>query len=248
MSESDQHRAQRIDIQVDGDPDTPDTREAVPADEVLYGQDPSDQVTEPATPAPDEAEPADSDESAMEEDVPVRNFMDEMREGNGEYDDEYVDMPSYDELVTENAKLSRQLANVIRQYDALKSDWESYRKRSQAELERNKKLASERVARQIIPVIDDLWRSIDHIRGMGDELSPLASGNEAIANRIVMALSREGIEVISPLGEPFDVNRHQAIAMQPVEGEEPGMVFHVYQDGYAIGDRVIRPASVGVTQ
>ena len=176
--------------------------------------------------------------------------MDEMYENADEEDedDSYVDLPSYDELVTENAKLNRQLANVIRQYDALKNDWENYRKRSQAELERSKKLASERVATQIIPVIDDLQRSIDHIRSMGDEMSPLASGNEAIANRIVMALSREGIEVISPLGEPFDVNRHQAIAIKPIEGKKPGIVFHVYQDGYAIGDRVIRPASVGVTQ
>ena len=187
----------------------------------------------------------DEDEEAPAE----RSFMEEMFENDGEYDDdEYVDMPSYDALLKENAKLNRQLASVIAQYERLKKDWDNYRKRTKAEEERHKRLASERVARQIIPVIDDLWRSIDHIQTMGEDMNPIASGNEAIANRIIDALSREGIEIISPLGEPFDVNRHQAIAMQAVEGEQPGIVFRVYQDGYAIGDRVIRPASVGVTQ
>lgn len=198
----------------------------------------------------DDTEVKQTEEPQPADDEPVnsRSFMDEMYENDGEFSDEYVDMPSYDDLVAENAKLRRQLTNVIAQYENLKQDWNKYRKRAKLEMERNKNLASERVATQIIPVIDDLNRSIEHLHTMGEELIPVANGNVAIANRIIAALAKEGIEVISPLGEPFDANRHQAIAIQEVEGKRPGIVFHVYQDGYAIGNRVIRPASVGVTK
>ena len=232
------------------DRDMSNKKKTVMTDEVLYDraedtnrvQDPSDNDST------HEPEEDDAFSNMPPDEMPHRNFMDEMAEADDGYDDEYVDMPSYDDLLEENAKLNRQLSSVIAQYENMKRDWDNYRKRAKVEAERAKTLASERVATQIIPVIDDLWRSIDHIRTMGDEMAPIANGNEAIANRIIAALSKEGIEVISPLGEPFDANRHQAIALQAVEGKAPGVVFHVYQDGYAIGDRVIRPASVGVTQ
>lgn len=169
-------------------------------------------------------------------------------EGDGFDDDEFVDMPSYDELLEENERLRAQVRTVVTQYNKLKQDWASFRRRAEAEAERAQNLASERVATQIIPVIDDIRRSIDHLHTMGDEFQPLADGNEAIAARIVAALDREGIEVIVPDGEPFDANRHQAIDLSHVEGMEHGIVYKTYQEGYAIGDRVIRPAVVGVTK
>lgn len=241
--------------QYDDVPMSTDNKSAVQVDEVIYERNPKesndghvDDVTDTGHVAQDADAPNRQDET-QEEPAPDRSFMDEMFENEGDFDgDDYVDMPSYDELLEENAKLQRQLASVIAQYENLKNDWSNYRKRAKLEIERGKDLASERVATQVIPVIDDLYRSIEHIRTMGEDLIPLANGNEAIANRIIAALSKEGIEVISPLGEPFDVNRHQAIAMEEIEGKKPGIVFRVYQDGYAIGDRVIRPASVGVTK
>lgn len=234
---------------------SPNKKSAIPVDEVIYDRN-SDEadadMNQDGMATEDKQHEDDVVEEqggSQEEPVANRRFMDEMFDNDAEFNDEdYVDMPSYDELAAENAKLKRQLASVINQYEKLKGDWASYRNRTKQEIERAKDLASERVATQIIPVIDDLNRSIEHIRTMGDEMIPLANGNEAISNRIIAALAKEGIEVISPLGEQFDVNRHQAIAMQEVEGKKPGIVFHVYQDGYAIGDRVIRPASVGVTK
>lgn len=235
---------------------------AVPIDEVIYSREQQGDLPEDAdadgvgakTP---ETDPREQDNEAptegFDEPIPMpsaqeRSFMEEMGRGDWEDDDEYVDMPTYDEVVAENAKLNRQLASVISQYEALKKDWESYRQRSKDEVERSKKLASERVATQIIPVVDDIWRSVAHMRGMGEAFVPLANGNAAIAKRIVAALAKEGVEVISPLGEPFDMNRHQAIAMEEAEGYEPNTVFRVYQYGYAIGDRIVRPAMVGVAK
>jgi molecular chaperone GrpE len=62
----------------------------------------------------------------------------------------------------------------------------------------------------------------------------------------VAALQRVGIERYSPQGEPFDPTRHEALAQQPVEGAQPGTIVEVYQQGYLLGEVVIRPARVVV--
>ncbi len=61
---------------------------------------------------------------------------------------------------------------------------------------------------------------------------------------LAAALARVGIEAFAPLGEPFDPNIHEAMAQQPVEGAAPGTVAEVYQNGYRMGDTIIRPARV----
>ena len=189
--------------------------------------------------------PAGEDETRQA--VPIDDDRDDADDADIP-DDEFEDMPSYDELLEENERLRAQVRNVVAQYNQLKDDWANFRRRAETEAERTKDLASERVATQIIPVIDDIRRSISHLRSMSDEFQPLADGNEAIASRIVAALGREGIEVIVPDGEPFDANRHQAIDLAHVDDMEPGLVYKTYQEGYAIGERVIRPAVVGVTK
>lgn len=198
-----------------------------------------------------EAENEFDDGEFEDDDLPSgtgRSFVDEMaEEGSAAYDD-YDDMMTYEELASQNDRLMRQLEHTIEQYERLKEEWAKYRKRTAAELERYKALASERVATQIIPVIDDIQRSIEHIRMMDESMIPIADGNEAIANRIIAALEKEGVSVIDPEGEPFDATRHQAIELSKQEGMQAGMVYRTYQNGYAIGDRVIRPAMVGVTK
>ena len=63
---------------------------------------------------------------------------------------------------------------------------------------------------------------------------------------MVAALKRAGIERYSPEGERFDPQFHEAVAQQPVEGAEPGVVVEVFQRGYRMGDSVVRPARVVV--
>ena len=177
-------------------------------------------------------------------------------------DDRYVDL-SYgdlaakceeqgirlDRLLSQNVRLSRQVESAVGQYKRLQEEWGAYRRRMKGEEERAKALASERIAQRIIPVIDDIYRSVAHMRSAGgEEMEAIADGNEAIAARMVDALGKEGIVVIRPVGEPFDETRHQAIALVDADGQGSGTVAQVFQDGYAIGDRVIRPAMVSVTK
>ena len=84
---------------------------------------------------------------------------------------------------------------------------------------------------------------------MNDEVngaSTLVSGIKLVHAEVLAALSRLGIEPFEPEGEPFDPQRQEAVAQQPVEGAQPGTIVEVDQRGYRLGDTVIWPARVVV--
>jgi molecular chaperone GrpE len=132
-----------------------------------------------------------------------------------------------------------------------KADFENYRKRAA----RDAAVAQERgvlkLARELLPAIDNLDRALDAAESVeataaDDGAQALVSGIKLVHGDLIAALTRAGIERFSPEGEPFDPQRHEAVAQQPVEGAEHGTVVEVYQRGYLLGDAVIRPARVVV--
>jgi len=76
----------------------------------------------------------------------------------------------------------------------------------------------------------------------------VVKGFALVRDELVAALQRVGIERISPQGQPFDPNEHEAMAQHPVEDAEPGTVIEVYQQGYRHDGTVLRPARVVVAQ
>jgi molecular chaperone GrpE len=141
-----------------------------------------------------------------------------------------------DELVKTSAQRDEYLALAQR----TQADFENYRKR----VARDAALAQERgvakLAKELLPALDNLDRAIE----ASAEEDPLLAGVRLVRSEIAASLARVGIEAFAPLGEPFDPNRHEAMAQQPVEGAASGTVAEVYQDGYRMGDSVIRPARV----
>jgi molecular chaperone GrpE len=136
-------------------------------------------------------------------------------------------------------------ADRAREYLALaqrtQADFENYRKRSA----RDAKLAQERgvarLARELLPAIDNLERAIQAAEAAND---PLIDGVRLVQTEMLKALSRVGIEPFSPAGEAFDPQHHEAVAQAPIEGAEPGTVVEVYQQGFRQGETVLRPARV----
>ncbi len=141
-----------------------------------------------------------------------------------------------DELVKTAAERDQYLALAQR----TQADFENYRKR----VARDAAVAQERgvakLAKELLPALDNLDRAIEAAQ-RGD---PLLEGVKLVRSELAAALARAGIESFTPLGEPFDPTRHEAMAQQPVEGAEPGAVAEVYQNGYRMGETVIRPARV----
>ncbi len=128
-----------------------------------------------------------------------------------------------------------------------KADFENYRKRAARETAAAQERGIAKLARELLPAVDNLDRAVEAIETHSEDGSAnLVSGIKLVHADVVTALSRAGIERFSPKGELFDPQRHEAIAQQPVEGAEPGTIVEVYQRGYVLGDFVIRPARVVV--
>jgi molecular chaperone GrpE len=145
-----------------------------------------------------------------------------------------------DELVRTAAQRDEYLALAQR----TQADFENYRKR----VARESASASERgvlgLAKELLPALDNLDRAIDH----ADQEDPLLEGVRLVRSELAAALARVGIESYSPAGEAFDPSLHEAVATapSPEDGPGSGVVLEVYQDGYRLGDTVIRPARVVV--
>jgi molecular chaperone GrpE len=136
------------------------------------------------------------------------------------------------------------------------ADFENYRKRAMREAAAAQERGVVKLAKELLPAVDNLDRALEaaEAAGVGDDAqagndaSPLVSGIRLVHADVIAALARVGIEPFSPEGEPFDPQRHEAVAQQPVEGADPGTVVEVYQRGYRRGDTVVRPARVIVAQ
>jgi molecular chaperone GrpE len=100
------------------------------------------------------------------------------------------------------------------------------------------------IIKKILPVLDDLERALQN--RSGDDA--WANGIELIARKFQNILQSEGIKRIEAVGKEFDPNLHEAVSHEPVDGVQSGHVIGVVQNGYMLGERVIRPALVRVAQ
>jgi molecular chaperone GrpE len=121
------------------------------------------------------------------------------------------------------------------------ADFENYRKRVARDAAAAESRGTARLAKEILPALDNLARALE-----AETLDPEGLG--LVRSEFAAALERLGIEEFSPEGERFDPNLHEAMAQHPVDGAEPGTVVEVYQRGYRIDGNVLRPARVVVAQ
>ncbi len=121
------------------------------------------------------------------------------------------------------------------------ADFENYRKRAAREAALAQDRGVARLAKELLPAIDNLDRAL---KAASEEESPIAEGIKLVHVDLLSALQRVGVEPFSPDGEQFDPQFHEAVAQQPVEGLESGTVAEVFQQGYRLGDSVLRPARV----
>jgi molecular chaperone GrpE len=133
-----------------------------------------------------------------------------------------------------------------------KADFENYRKRMAAEVQAASVRGKVELAAQLIGVIDTLERALAAagVEPGGEEApaEPLAEGFFLTYRELCAALGRAGIESFDPAGERFDPTRHEALQKVPVEGSEAGTVVETMQKGYSLGEQLIRPARVVVSE
>ena len=156
-----------------------------------------------------------------------------------------------DEAQTNNAELEERLAEVERERDEylndlkrVAADFENYRKRVARDQEGLVARAHERLVKELLPVLDDLERALE--AAAQHEEAKLEEGVRLVHRELEEALAREGLVEVETDGQ-FDPHVHEALLSQPSE-QEDGSVIEVLQKGYRLGDRVLRPARVVVSQ
>jgi molecular chaperone GrpE len=124
------------------------------------------------------------------------------------------------------------------------ADFQNYKKRLERDNELTYITMKGDIVKKILPVLDDLERALQNRPAD----SAWANGIELIARKLQNVLDSEGIKRIEAEGAEFDPNFHEAISHEPADGVKSGFVIGVVQNGYMLGERVIRPALVRVAQ
>ncbi|MDX1453872.1 MAG: nucleotide exchange factor GrpE [Gammaproteobacteria bacterium] len=134
------------------------------------------------------------------------------------------------------------------QYLRTAAEMENLRKRSARDVEQARKFALERFVAELLPVIDALEMGLSAASDAKDQAGALVEGTEMTLKQFQQVLERFGVETVSPEGEVFNPEFHEAMATQPSEDAEPDTVLTVVQKGYLLNGRVVRPARVLVAK
>lgn len=128
------------------------------------------------------------------------------------------------------------------------AEYENGKKRVEREKERSLLFAKDRVLTGLFPIVDNLERSAKYEKEHPDEVSK-SEGIKLVLDQVSKYLKdTNDVEAYDPINEPFDPELHEAMAMQPSEDHESGIVIQVFEKGYKSGDRVLRAAKVVVSQ
>lgn len=164
-----------------------------------------------------------------------------------------------EELAAARAELSEALeakeaadakaADAVNRHARLQADWENYRRRTAQERLDERARATEKLVEALLPVVDDMERALDHARGqeLADDFKQFVDGVDAVRAKLLGVFDHEGVEPIDPKGEAFDPNIHQAVGRVEDAEQFDETVNDVYQKGYRMGGKILRPAMVTVT-
>ena len=156
-----------------------------------------------------------------------------------------------EQLSAEIEALNKKLAEAESKTNEYKDSWlrsqaefQNYRRRIERDNELTYATLKGDIIKKILPVLDDLERALQN-RSADDSW---ASGIDLIVRKFQNILGSEGIKKIEAVGLEFDPNFHEAISHEPADGVTSGHVIAIVQNGYMIGERVVRPALVRVAQ
>jgi molecular chaperone GrpE len=198
-----------------------------------------------ATPEPQGASTGSAarvSEAAPPQERPAHGGHGNGGDGNGSDENGEAALQAVEEDLDELTRLTLERDEYLKLAQRTQADFENFRRRKAKEAETAQERGVARLAKELLPALDNLQRAID----AADQEDPLLEGVRLVQTDIAGALARLGIESFSPDGEVFDPVEHEAVAQTPIEGAQSGTVVEVYQVGYRAGETILRPARVVV--
>ena len=148
-----------------------------------------------------------------------------------------------DSLANELEQLRSALGDLREEALRERAELDNQRKRLARDVDQARRFANEKLLSQLLPVLDSLEAGL---KAAGDATGPLKDGLELTLRQLLKVGEDNGLAQIDPEGQAFDPEWHQAISQLESPGAEPGSVVQVFQKGYALNERLLRPALVVV--
>ena len=182
------------------------------------------------------------DDALNLENIQVENELDV---GQTDEDNASSIEESNEELKTKNEELKDQLMRTL-------AESENLRKRTIKDVDQAKKYSHISFVRDLVSSVDNFKRALDSLpedkADLPEPVKNLIIGLEIVEKEINSTFEKHNLKQISPLGEKFDYNFHQAMFEVPTNDTDPGIVIEVSQIGYLLYDRLVRPAMVGISK
>ena len=205
---------------------------------------PVEDSAEPSAGIPVETPVEDSAETSVE--IPVEDPVEISSEATVD-EEELPGDPS-----PEENPLELELNNALEEVEKFKdmairaeAEMQNVRRRAERDVENAHKFGLERILTNLLPVIDGLEKALESAPAEAD---PVIDGVRLTFKLVQNVLEKESVEVIDPLGEPFNPNEHEAMSVVENPDMEPNSVCLVIQKGYKLNQRLVRPAMVMVTK
>lgn len=209
-------------------------------------------------------EPMHTDEGAADQEIESKSDMEtqenvvesetdeildeggEVKETEGEEEPEKEKEETLEEM---KERYENELKDKDDKYLRLVAEFENFKKRTTQEIQTRFKYANQAFALSIISGLDNLERALTQAQEEeSEQLKEFVRGIDMVQQQFYDALKQYNIERINPRGEPFDPNLHEAVGVIETEEVEPDHISEVFQAGYVLHDRVIRPAMVQVAK
>ena len=157
-----------------------------------------------------------------------------------------VELTAEEQLQKELGEANEKIASLEDKYLRQAAEFDNYRKRTMKEKAELIKNGGERAIESILPVLDDFERAIENM-SKDEKSAEILTGVKLIYNKFVGVLKQNGLEKIEAVGQDFNTDFHEAIALVPTPDESlKGKVLDCIQTGYTLNEKVIRHAKVAV--
>ncbi|RJQ76222.1 MAG: nucleotide exchange factor GrpE [Desulfobacteraceae bacterium] len=154
----------------------------------------------------------------------------------------------FEEVIAQLSAAEKQAQDNYERLLRVSAEFENYKKRTAREMQDVMKYANEKIAREMLTVVDNLERAIASASERCTSDDPLVQGVEITLSETLKLLEKHHVFPIQALGQPFDPNFHQAMMQEEVGDQPQNTVVRELQKGYMIHDRLLRPSLVAVSK
>ena len=155
--------------------------------------------------------------------------------------------PAVEELSSDEDQLQRELEDANDQLLRMKAEVQNIRRRAQRDVENAHKFSLDKFVTALLPVVDNMERALGSVDAELRADDAVYEGLELTLKSFIGVLEDFHVLQIDPAGQPFDAELHQAVSMVPNNDLEPNTVIDVFQKGYTLSGRLVRPAMVTVS-